>query len=203
LLKKGVVSDTLEQWTASLVDKSEQLDRLRQVYSAQLKGHFLDIAKSLCSIEDLDLEYYKGWSDSLDLTSTYQKDLSLELNRGFTQKGFHRVDIKVTVGGKEISEVCSRGEAKMLSWALALSQVELLPKAAKEKLVLLVDDIASEIDPAHQKQVTGLLCRGDHQILTTSMDKQTLVEAWGAQLGQMFHVKQGIISSIGENNYDR
>lgn len=203
LLKKGVVTDTLQQWTESLVERSESLDRLRQEYSTQLKSRFLETARSLCNIDNLDLEYYKGWSNALDLRRSYEKDLALELTRGFTQKGFHRVDIRVTVNGKEISEVCSRGEAKMLSWALALSQVELLPIAAREKLVLLVDDIASEIDPTHRKQVTGLLCRGDHQILATSTDKQTLIDGWGEELGQMFHVKQGIISRIGETIYDR
>jgi len=202
LLKKNAVSETLQQWTETLVAKSENLDQLRKAYSHRLKQQFLPIAQGLCHIDDLDLTYYPGWNDSLDLAAVYQQDLPVDLKRGFTQKGFHRADIRMTVKGQPVAEVCSRGEAKMLSWALALSQLELLAETTRKKLVLLVDDLASEIDPEHRKAITSLLCRGNQQIFTTSTDEQTLIDSWGVNLGKMFHVKQGIISDIGEDIYD-
>jgi DNA replication and repair protein RecF len=202
LLKRSSVSETLSQWTTSLVEKSENLDGLRRDYSNRLKQTFLPLARGLCDVSDLELEYYRGWNESLDLLVAYEQDLHSDLKRGFTQKGFHRAEIRVTVKGKPVAEVCSRGEAKMLSWALALSQLELLPEQARKNLILLVDDLASEIDPDHRKAITALLCRGNHQIFTTSTDKETLIESWGGHLGKMFHVKQGIISTIGEDIYD-
>ena len=91
----------------------------------------------------------------------------------------------------------SRGEAKMLAWALSLAQLNCLPDSVRQNTILLVDDPVAGIDGDHGRLISECLTQNDLQIFTTCTDPEALKHFWGGKLNRLFHVKQGIIRDIG------
>ncbi len=197
LLKSGRSSPSLLDWTRVLVDNSCVIDELRRDYVAQLKGEFLDIVDKMGGIQGLSCEYHRGWTGEEDLYSALGSELAGDLSRGYSQKGVHRSDLRITVQGRSVGEHCSRGEAKLLAWALCLAQLSCLPLAIRSKTILLIDDLASEIDPDHGELISKTLVQGGLQIFATGTEQAAMERLWGEKLNGMFHVKQGIIEAIG------
>ena len=202
LLKLGRSNDALSDWTRVLAAHSEVIDGYREVYYQQLRLEFLRLTQLLGRFDGLKLEYRRGWPSEMSLAEALQADLATDLRRGFSQKGLHRSDLRLSVGGRSVIEHYSRGEAKMLAWALSLAQLSCLPGAVRQKTILLVDDPVAEIDGDHGQLISRCLTENGPQIFTTSTDPEALKQFWGDKLNRLFHVKQGIIRDTGGDHYE-
>ena len=197
LLKVGYASDSLKEWTALLVKYSETIDFWRQQYVEGLQTAFVQLIAQLGINQPLTLEYRRGWPQDRDLKAALEEDLPTDLKRGFSQKGLHRSDLRLSVGGRPVAEHLSRGEAKMVAWLLGLAQLSLLPSAVSQKTIMLVDDPGSEIDPHYRQAMGDCMTMRASQVFTTSTTQEAHRQIWGTKLNQLFHVKQGIIEAIG------
>jgi len=197
LLKLGKASESLDEWTSLLARHSELIDQARQAYVARLRDAFGQMAKDLSYNQDLTISYRRGWPEGESLANSMATDLAIDLKRGFSQKGLHRSDLRLTVGGRPAAEHLSRGEAKIVAWTLGLAQLQCLPESVRNKTVLLVDDPGSEIDPDYRRSMGDCLGRSAPQILATSTTRQAHQQIWGDKLNRLFHVKQGIIEDSG------
>ena len=147
------------------------------------------------------LDYYPGWARDEDLLEIYDKDLSLDKKRGFTQRGFQRADVRITLFGQPAARVCSRGELKSLVWAMVLAQGTLISGPARGKnfetgarpgkILYLVDDVASEFDEEHRRRVFGFLSATGQQAIITGTDRHLMLSASQHSGGRLFHVKHG------------
>ena len=202
LLKLGRSNDALSDWTRVLAAHSEVIDGYREDYYQQLRLEFLRLTQLLGRFDGLKLEYRRGWPSEMSLAEALQADLATDLRRGFSQKGLHRSDLRLSVGGRSVIEHYSRGEAKMLAWALSLAQLSCLPDVVRQKTILLVDDPVAEIDGDHGQLISGCLTENNPQIFTTCTDPEALTQFWGHKLNRLFHVKQGIIRDTGGDHYE-
>lgn len=202
LLKLGQSNDALSEWTRVLARHSEAIDGYRETYYQQLRLEFFRFTALLGRFDGLTLEYRRGWPPGMSLETALQEDLATDLRRGFSQKGLHRSDLRLSVGGRSVIEHYSRGEAKMLAWALSLAQLSCLPDAVQQKTILLVDDPVAEIDAEHGRLISSCLTENDLQIFTTCTDPAALKQFWGKKLKRLFHVKQGIIRDTGGDHYE-
>ena len=106
---------------------------------------------------------------SLDkLEGNYQ----LDLERGFTSLGPHRDDFSFnntsfSTEDKNLAFWGSRGQQRMAVLALRLAQINYLEETYKQKPILLLDDIFSELDPEHQLLVVGI-CNHYQTFFTSS-----------------------------------
>lgn len=101
-----------------------------------------------------------------------QKDVAA----GCTTAGPHRDDWSLTVDGHSVGLVGSRGQQRTAFLGLLFVAVNLLTERLHERPVVLLDDVFSELDPAHQ---CALLehCRGHQTIMTTSQHPASLRDA--------------------------
>ena len=178
------------------------IDGYREVYYQQLRLEFLRLTQLLGRFDGLKLEYRRGWPSEMSLAEALQADLATDLRRGFSQKGLHRSDLRLSVGGRSVIEHYSRGEAKMLAWALSLAQLSCLPDVVRQKTILLVDYPVAELDGDHGQLISGCLTENNPQIFTTCTDPEALTQFWGHKLNRLFHVKQGIIRDTGGDHYE-
>jgi DNA replication and repair protein RecF len=114
-----------------------------------------------------------------------------DLKRGYTQSGFHRADLKVSVAGQSAMTVCSRGELKVLAWSLIMSQGALLTTESGQQPVFLVDDLVSELDKEHREKICQHLIKNEGQVLATGVEAEMLKECWGVASRKVFHVELG------------
>jgi|GEM_PF-183836 len=116
--------------------------------SAVIDNHSSDSPNSAKSAPTPDLHSIK---------KQYLKKLILKRDRdlryGTTGAGPHLEDIKFYLNGKEISTFASRGEFRTILIALKMAEIEYIEDKTKEKPVLLLDDVFSELDENRQSHL--------------------------------------------------
>jgi DNA replication and repair protein RecF len=189
----------LETWSELLAAYANQIDQQRRQYVELYRPLFAEVALQLAGIEGVRFDYYRGWNRESDLMGIYLKEAVLDQKRGFTQKGFQRADVRITVSGQPAAKVCSRGELKSLVWAMVLAQGALASEigrlAGNGATLYLVDDVASELDEAHRQRVCNFLLETGQQVLLTGVDESSLLSACNNQFGRLFHVKHGQVEA--------
>ena len=185
----------LEAWSELLASYANEIDQQRTQYIELYRPLFAKVALQLAGIEEVRFDYYRGWNNKADIRDIYLKEVELDQKRGFTQKGFQRADVRITVAGQLASKVCSRGELKCLAWAMLLAQGALAGEIGRlhgtSTTLYLVDDLASELDEKHRARVCQFLLGTGQQVLLTGVEVKPLLSACDNQYGRLFHVKQG------------
>ncbi len=102
-----------------------------------------------------------------------KKNLEKDIHFGSTSIGPHRDDFyledsRIPSELKDLSAWGSRGQQRLGVLGLRLAQIHFLKEKTKEKPLLLLDDIFSELDSAHQKTVSTLI--SSHQTIITTAD---------------------------------
>lgn len=97
------------------------------------------------------------------LQTNRQRDLRAE----FTTSGPHRDDIEFILNRLPLVKHASRGEYRSLLMALKLVELSFYEEKSKQKPILLLDDVFSELDPDRQKTlIEGI--KGYQTILTST-----------------------------------
>lgn len=87
-----------------------------------------------------------------------------------TQAGPHKDDFIITIGDKDSKVFASAGEQRLIVIAVKIALLHLITKTTKNKPILLLDDILSELDENNQKLFLTNLPK-DNQIIMTSVKK--------------------------------
>ena len=99
-----------------------------------------------------------------------------EVGAGSTLVGPQRDDILVKSHNKDSGELeevkyfCSRGQQRLVTLELKLSQISVIKERRGEDPVLVLDDIFSELDSAHIDQVLGMA--NEYQTIITTTHKE-------------------------------
>ena len=185
----------LEAWSDRLATYANQIDLQRTRYVELYRPVFNEIVQQLLGMEEVAFDYFRGWHQEADLMDIYLKEADLDQKRGFTRKGFHRADVRITISGQPAAKVCSRGELKSLVWAMILAQGALASDIGTSegaaRTLYLVDDLASEFDEEHRRRVCKFLVETGQQVLLTGVEEKPLLAACKNQYGRLFHVKHG------------
>lgn len=95
-----------------------------------------------------------------------------EVAAGSTLVGPHRDDFIIIFDGRDVSKYGSRGEQRMMVWKLKQKEIGYLGGNP----VLLLDDIFSELDHKHRKEVMKLAKNYGGQVIMTSADEHLIPE---------------------------
>jgi DNA replication and repair protein RecF len=85
--------------------------------------------------------------------------------------GPHRDDFEIHFNKHNVSEFGSRGEQRTCVLALKLAEIEYIEKIKKERPVLLLDDIFSELDAKHQEAVLQTI-EGQQTTITSTANPE-------------------------------
>ena len=187
-------------WSAEFVKYSRAIDATRAQYFGDFVGCFQRLCDNLTDLKHISCEYYPGWKDAISLNAILEGAYETESRRAFTHAGYHRADIRVKVEGQWASQICSRGELKILAWAMVLTQGMLVQKHALRPITYLVDDLLSELDVQHRRGVCHLLEQTHAQIFATGIDTDRLLDCWHNENGRVFHVEHGNFSQEERDN---
>jgi DNA replication and repair protein RecF len=193
LLRQNALSIELETWTRELVRYSEQLDDIRAKYTRNFEKIFLEECGQLTELQGISCSYYRGWRHDRSLDEIYKGDEESDRKRGYTQRGFQRADVRIAIAGEEAVRSCSRGELKVVSWAMIVSQGSMVKGA---NLIYLVDDLESEMDRKHRERVCGYLLSTGNQVLATGIEQDRLLKSWGQKDITLFHVEHGSVDRV-------
>ena len=190
-IRSGVGDAELGGWEEELVSAGQRLTEQRSEYLAGALPVMKSTVERLVGAS-IEIQFYRGWSASVSLEGTYRQTLVSDRQRGYTQAGPHRADLRFTVDGRPVQHCLSRGETKMFVTAIAVAQARDLAGILGYPPLVVVDDLASELDSRSRcRCLAELKAIGAQLFLTavpgTGLDDGDLDE------GRVFHVEQGRI----------
>ncbi len=193
LLKQRAAAAELDPWDAELAAAARPLDAGRQAYFDRLQPLFAAISQELTpQLGAARLVYRPGWrSEALSLEDALLLARTRDQAAGFTSSGPHRADWRVEHAGRAGGEALSRGQSKLTALACLLAQAQDFAHARKQWPVVLLDDLASELDEHNQRRLLAKLQASGAQVLMTGVAPLTLQENNAIRT---FHVEQGRIS---------
>ncbi|MFC5742232.1 DNA replication/repair protein RecF [Dyella tabacisoli] len=196
LLRSGEsVSDALFlPWEAELAQSGHEIDQQRQLYLEQLRPKLAEsMAGLLPELGSVELRYRRGWPDDLSLAEQLRMQRGRDLARGHTTSGVHRADWSIVFELAPLREHLSRGQEKLTALACLLAQAVLYAEHRGEWPVMCLDDLASELDLAHQQAVVDQLRVANAQVLLTGTE---LPQALQGPEARVFHVEQGRLAPL-------
>ncbi|WP_111642228.1 DNA replication/repair protein RecF [Marinimicrobium alkaliphilum] len=186
--------EQLTPWDRPLIEATEAIDTFRAGCIEQLKTVFNGLVHDFVAVDDLVLNYYRGWDRQQRYADVLAAGFDQDRKQGFTRQGAHRADLRITVGGLPAADVLSRGQQKCLVCALKIAQGYLFSQLTGRRCVYLVDDLPSELDGDHRAMLVEWLERMQTQVFITGVEKEALEADWLNKPEtevKVFHVEQG------------
>ncbi len=177
-------------WDRELIEHATIIESLRIRYLDQIKLTASKLAQTLFPAFDIALTYKRGLPEELNYAEYLQSNLQKDKEKGFTQSGPHRADIKITVNGLSAQTSISRGQQKKLVCLLKIAQLSLFSESSKRKCVLLFDDLPAELDESNQHKIMSILSDLNIQCFITAIKAEQInCEHWSEH--KVFHVEHG------------
>lgn len=195
-LKKHWDQSLVKHWDTELISVVNQIHLLKQEYINQLQQVFCQYADSVTQIQSPSFNYYSGWPKDLSYEEALRSSWDQDKEAGFTRFGPHRADLILKVGVHRAKDIVSRGQQKLLAILLKLAQVKLYTQSETRPLVLLVDDLASELDTKFIGCIIELLEQSNTQLFVTATDTHKLEPLIQLLGSSMFHVEHGNIKEV-------
>lgn len=183
----------LESWDVQLAELGQAIKQYSDDYVNRLQFLVVDILREILGIEDVTLHYKQGWPAHYPnlfnaLTGNRQNDLRL----GFTEYGIHRSDLLIKIRGEDIKQKVSRGQQKLIIYALNLAQIDLLRIERNIESTLLLDDLVAELDVKNTIRLIELLKDRFTQTIITTANRDLIPDMVIRDAG-MFHVEHGCV----------
>ena len=168
--KNHELYDTLSIWDQQLLHYGSEIILRRKLFISQLNQIIVGIHNKLSNRrENLIVEYEPNVSAEEfeeKLARNVERDIFLKT----TSVGPHRDDMTFLIEEKDLRKYGSQGQQRTTALSLKLSEIELVKQVTKDKPVLLLDDVLSELDRLRQ-----------NQLLSSISDIQTIVTCTGLE----------------------
>ncbi|MGB5622722.1 MAG: DNA replication/repair protein RecF [Gammaproteobacteria bacterium] len=182
----------LSVWSEQLAAEGESLDALRRRYLDGLIPDVQHFGVKLLDTE-IQMEYRGGWPEGRTLVQALASSQDRDRRFGATHAGPHRADIQIDVARRRARGRVSRGQQKLLAASLVLGQLKNLERRTGTQSVLLLDDIAAELDKDSLTRLIGAVSGLGVQIFITALSRDDVPLDRPYRL---FHVEQGKVLSV-------
>ena len=188
-LRAGAGPAVLGPWDEEMGEVGEALHGQRQRFLEGVLPLYADTLAGLIAMP-VDIRYQPGWDTARGLAEALRTATSGDRARGFTGIGPHRADLRFATDGSLAQQVLSRGEAKLFVVGLVLAQAKFLDELQGRRPLVLVDDLASELDEDSRRRFFHQLRGLEAQIFVTTVSGD-LVETADWEGLRVFHVERG------------
>ena len=192
-LRQKAPEALIKTFEPELATAGMALDSYRRDYLAQLEPVATAWARRLLGPMDLGMRYLRGWGEGKTLEEALASNRAFDREQGLTRSGPHRAEMAIEIGGVSAQQQVSRGQQKVLAGALLLAQAVYLKQTTGRQCLLLLDDLAAELDRGHLGRFLELVRESETQVFLTSVEKERLPVWSGANF---FHVEHGKIAKL-------
>ena len=109
------------------------------------------------------------------LLKLYKSNIKKDFEFGYTTIGPHRDDIEITINNVDIRNFGSQGQQRLATLSLKIAELVLFEQITKEKPIILLDDVLSELDATRCKNFLKEI-EGYQIILTTTKFNRKITE---------------------------
>jgi len=115
-----------------------------------------------------------------------------ERRRQVTLVGPHRDDLGIWVAGRDARLYASQGQQRTAVLALKLAELQFMTEEIGESPLLLLDDVASELDPHRRHYLLAAVQEGVQSFITCTDLDDLMVRQWPAG-HRLFRVRSGTV----------
>jgi DNA replication and repair protein RecF len=193
LLREGAPDRLFEPFEREMARAGERIAAWRAGYLAALEPRVRDRAQQLLpELGACALHGSAGYriEQGGALATLLAERRAVDRARGTTTAGPHRADWALRFADRLEAAQLSRGQQKLMALAMVLAQADVYAAAKGHWPVLLLDDLASELDDPHQAALLETLAGAGMQVILTGT-------GWTPALAQhrermtVFHVEHG------------
>ncbi len=163
----------LDAWDAALVAAATPLIEAREEAVADLAPRFAEAAAEL-GLDGAELRYAaRSEADASILREALAQRRASDLQRARTSLGPHLDELELKFCGRSLRRYGSQGEQRAGLLALLFAERAALIAAGSPAPLMLLDDVMSELDPAHRELLASRLA-GAGQSLVSAADEDAL-----------------------------
>lgn len=111
---------------------------------------------------------------NLKINEISEKLRKIERIKGITSFGPHKDDLNFIINNRIVKDSASQGQHKTFLIALKFAELDYVEKYRREKPVVLLDDIFSELDEIRSKKLIEVLSRNKSQVFITLTETNKL-----------------------------
>jgi DNA replication and repair protein RecF len=194
-LREGRPDAEVDAWDEELAAAAEPVRAARARYLERLEPVLKRLlGEYLPELGEAGMHSSQGWTADRELAAVLRDSRGIDRTRAHTTRGPHRADWSVGFERAARREHLSRGQEKLCAIACALAQAAVYVEDHAEWPIVLLDDLPSELDRAHQDRVLrslGSTC----QILLTSTEIPQALQRTSTGF-RRFHVEQGSVEAL-------
>ncbi|SNY48932.1 DNA replication and repair protein RecF [Arsukibacterium tuosuense] len=191
--------DQFAYWDQQFASLAWQLQGQRQLYIDQLTQAYQLLVAGNELLTDITMQLQSGWPERINseqaLLALLQQNFEQDCRQGFTQYGPQKADLKLKKAQLTVEEVLSRGQLKVLLFALKIAQNNVISNSGNKQPLLLIDDLASELDSSSTQLVFEYLTQINSQVFITAINADQVSPYIAAERSKMFHVEHGQITA--------
>lgn len=190
-IRRGSVAE-VRVWDEPFHHAGTALNDHRTAFAAELVGRASNLVERWGVGFRLGYKFRPGWQIDTALIAQLRAKLELDLRVGYSTVGPQRADLELLGDSTSAEKKLSRGQQKMLVLALNLALFDCIVDAGRGAPVLLIDDLAAELDAGNRALVIREIeTRGGQAFLT--MIDDGVIKA-GETEAAMFHVEHGVVT---------
>ena len=163
--------DTLDLWDLQLCEFGSQIIKRRREFIEELNDIIFEIHYDITGGREKLKIVYEPSSDEEHFYEDLLKNRERDQYYKQTYQGPHRDDLSFYDGNTDLKIYGSSGQQRSCALSLKLSEISIIEKLKKEKPVLLLDDVLSELDRSRQTQLIKSLKNIQTIITCTGMDE--------------------------------
>lgn len=182
-------------WDEELSRMALKLNVMREAYIREFLALLPQFTQAIVGEHQIEMVYQPGWDVEQNLFQILKDNIQKDVQRGFTYFGPHRAELMIKVNGYKAQAEISRGQQKMLVFAMRLAQAKLFAQKSGRVPLVLIDDITAELDQHHQATLMKVLSDMNAQVFITCIDPEQLsCDYWEDK--KKFHVEHGRVQQV-------
>ena len=196
-LKMRVSTRELKHWDETLCKITSVVDSFRQNYLAKLVPHINTLLASVPGLPIITLSLVHGWPKDCSLAEALAAAADSDKEKGFTQYGPHRADLRIKADGLKAKELISRGQQKLITALFKIAQLRLLNEHRPEcSSLLLLDDLPAELDATYREVLMDIVGDLNNTQSYVTATEHNFIDPLvnGTEGARVFHVEHGSIA---------
>jgi DNA replication and repair protein RecF len=149
-LKQASTAEAIDPWTQLVVEHARTVWKVRTAFAHFMNSHLSEWYHRISGEKRTFTVLLETTGSPDELAEQLATHFATERRFGYTLYGPHRDDVQILTDDRPVRAVLSRGQVRSLVIALKLVAHRFLSTLLQEEPILLLDDILSELDEAHQ-----------------------------------------------------
>jgi DNA replication and repair protein RecF len=161
-------AESLPSWDERLAAEAEPLAAARSEAVDALARTYPELAGAL-GLEATEIAYRpRAPGDRAELAAELTRRRAEDLGRAYTSYGPQLDEVELRLGGRALRRFGSQGQQRLALLALLFSERSALIEAGRPAPLMLLDDVMSELDPAHRELLVSQLAGGGQAVITAT-----------------------------------